>query len=179
MVLIALVIHLDSPGPILFKQRRSLSDRGEFFDFYTFRTMYAGAEEEKEGLDASNESDGALFKLRDDHRVTRVGRVLRRHSLDELPQLFNVLKGDMSLVGPRPLPVKDYEKVQGHDPLWRRRDGTVPGLTGLWQIRGRSDLSFDEMVLLDLYYIEKRSVLLDIEILLDTIPVVLLGKGAY
>ena len=126
-----------------------------------------------------NESDGALFKLRDDHRGTRVGGVLRRYSLDEFPQLFNVLKGDMSLVGPRPLPVKDYEKVQGHDSLWRRRDVGVPGMTGLWQISGRSDLTFEDMVLLDLYYIEKQSVLLDIEILLDTIPVVLLGKGAY
>ena len=162
-----------------FKQLRSVSDQAKSLEFYKFRTMRVGADQEKEELSHLNESNGALFKMCKDPRITRVGSVLRRYSLDELPQLSNVLKGHMSLVGPRPLPVKDYEKAQGHDPIWRRRQLAVPGITGLWQISGRSDLSFEEMVLLDLYYIDKQSGLFDIELLLDTVPVVLLGKGAY
>ncbi len=127
-------------------------------------------------LEELNEAGGALFKIREDPRVTRVGRVLRRYSIDELPQLWNVLRGDMSLVGPRPLPIRDYERL---DDLHRKRYLVLPGLTGLWQVSGRSDLSFDELVRLDFYYIETWSIWLDLTILARTIPVVLGRKGAY
>jgi lipopolysaccharide/colanic/teichoic acid biosynthesis glycosyltransferase len=138
--------------------------------------MYQGAEEERDRLAPLNEADGPLFKIRDDPRVTRVGRVLRRLSLDELPQLVNVLRGDMSLVGPRPpLP----EEVAQYQDWHRRRLEVAPGMTGLWQVSGRSELTFDEMVMLDLYYIENWSLGLDFRIALRTIPRVILGYGAY
>jgi lipopolysaccharide/colanic/teichoic acid biosynthesis glycosyltransferase len=136
----------------------------------------------KQSLANRNESDGALFKMRDDPRMTRVGRIIRRLSIDELPQLFNVLKGDMSLVGPRPLPVNDFEKFNGTTELWmalKGRDSVKPGITDLWQICGRSNIGFNEMSPLDCYYIENQSLFLDLEILFATIPVVLFGKGAY
>jgi lipopolysaccharide/colanic/teichoic acid biosynthesis glycosyltransferase len=127
-------------------------------------------------LTALNEADGPLFKIRNDPRMTRVGRYLRRYSLDELPQIANVLLGDMSLVGPRPaLP----EEVAKYEPWHRKRLDVLPGITGLWQVSGRSDLGFDEMMLLDIYYVENWSPLLDVNIMLRTIPKVLMGNGAY
>jgi lipopolysaccharide/colanic/teichoic acid biosynthesis glycosyltransferase len=144
--------------------------------------MVKNADALKADLRQHNESDGALFKMRKDPRITRVGRFIRRYSIDELPQLLNVLKGDMSLVGPRPLPVGDFELVKEGDEFWssiKDRDKIKPGMTGLWQISGRSNIGFKEMVLLDLYYVENHSLLFDLEILFATIPVVLFGKGAY
>ena len=181
-LVVAVATKLESRGPVFFKQMRSLGDFDKPFQFYKFRTMHVQADGQKEELLQVNESDGVLFKIRDDPRLTRIGKLLRRHSIDELPQLFNVIRGDMSLVGPRPLPVQDYTRLQKEDHLgggYRQRARMKPGMTGLWQISGRSDLGFREMVMLDLYYIENQSILFDIEILLQTIPVVLLGKGAY
>jgi lipopolysaccharide/colanic/teichoic acid biosynthesis glycosyltransferase len=178
----ALAILLESGGPVIFKQRRSSTKHGKEFFFYKFRSMVQNADELKEGLYSNNESDGALFKLKDDPRMTKVGRFIRRYSIDEFPQMFNVLVGDMSLVGPRPLPVGDYEKLDEQAEFWdaiRDRDSVRPGITGLWQVSGRSTIGFREMVLLDFYYIENQSLLFDLEILFATIPVVLFGKGAY
>ena len=175
MALIALAIRLDSPGPVLFKQTR-VGKNGQPFVLYKFRTMRIGAEEEQEKLAALNEATGPIFKIRHDPRLTRVGRVLRRSSLDELPQLYNVLRGEMSLVGPRPPLPKEVEQYQE----WhKKRLEIAPGLTGLWQVSGRSELTFDEMVLLDIYYIENWSPVLDTIITLRTIPRVLFGDGAY
>ncbi len=141
-----------------------------------FRTMYADAEARQEELEDANEAEGALFKIRDDPRVTRVGRLLRRFSIDEVPQVLNVLRGEMSLVGPRPLPLRDYELLEA----WhRKRYLVLPGMTGLWQIAGRSSLGFDDLVRLDFYYLEHWSIWLDISILLKTIPAVLARRGAY
>jgi lipopolysaccharide/colanic/teichoic acid biosynthesis glycosyltransferase len=141
-----------------------------------FRTMVAGAAEQQPQLEDDNEASGALFKIRDDPRVTRVGRVLRRFSIDELPQMLNVLRGQMSLVGPRPLPLRDYELLED----WHRaRYLVLPGMTGLWQISGRSGLSFDDLVRLDFTYLEHWSLWLDITIIAKTIPAVLGGRGAY
>jgi lipopolysaccharide/colanic/teichoic acid biosynthesis glycosyltransferase len=141
-----------------------------------FRTMEVGSEERRATLTHVNEAGGPLFKIREDPRVTPVGRFLRRLSLDEMPQLVNVLRGEMSLVGPRPLPERDYARLAS----WhRRRSLVLPGITGLWQISGRSDLGFDDLVRLDFYYLERWSVWLDIAILLRTIPAVLTGRGAY
>ncbi|MEA3398014.1 MAG: undecaprenyl-phosphate glucose phosphotransferase [Chloroflexota bacterium] len=173
--LIALVIKLDSPGPILFRQER-VGSRSRHFYIYKFRSMRQGAEREMDRLQELNEADGPLFKIHDDPRSTRVGAFLRRTSLDEFPQLWNVLRGDMSLVGPRP-PIP--AEVAEYQP-WHRKRLVVPGgMTGLWQVSGRSELTFDEMVLLDLYYIENWSPWLDLTILLRTIPKAFLGKGAY
>ncbi len=174
-LLMALLIRLDSPGPALFRQVRVGKD-GVPFACYKFRTMVRDAEQLKANLSTLNEADGPLFKIRQDPRVTRVGRFLRRSSLDELPQLWNVLCGDMSLVGPRPaLP----DEVERYDPWHRRRFEVTPGLTGLWQVLGRSNTTFDEMVRLDIYYAENWSVGMDLRILLMTIPAVAVGKGAY
>ncbi|MCP4536799.1 MAG: sugar transferase [Chloroflexi bacterium] len=173
--LIALAIRIDSPGKVLFHQPR-MGTGGKLFEVYKFRSMREGAEAELEELMELNEAEGHLFKIRDDPRKTRVGRFLRRTSLDELPQLWNVLRGEMSLVGPRPptpSEVADYQEWHK-----RRLDGR-PGMTGLWQVSGRSSLSFDETVLLDVYYIENWSLWLDFKILLRTIPAVLFGNGAY
>ncbi len=173
---IALAIKVDSPdGPVLFRQVRVGKD-GRLFHLYKFRSMIPEAELIKQHLKDLNEADGPLFKIRNDPRLTRVGRILRRFSLDELPQLVNVLRGEMSLVGPRPaLP----EEVAQYEPWHHKRLTVTPGITGLWQISGRSDLSFDEMMLLDVYYVENWSLLLDLRILLLTIPKVILGEGAY
>jgi exopolysaccharide biosynthesis polyprenyl glycosylphosphotransferase len=176
LLLAALLIKLDSPGPILFRQERvGLNKRR--FALIKFRTMGTDAERQQTLMESLNEADGPVFKIKKDPRVTRVGRFLRRFSIDELPQLFNVLKGEMSLVGPRPLPVRDAERmvVQWH----KRRFSMKPGLTCLWQVNGRSDVNFDHWVRLDLQYIDNWSLEMDLKILLKTIPTVLKGAGAY
>jgi len=181
-VVVAIATRLGSRGPVFFKQKRSLSDRDEPFMVYKFRSMHHEADEKKETLFHKNESNGALFKMKNDPRLTRVGKYIRRYSIDELPQLFNVLKGEMSLVGPRPLPIADFMRIQESDDVggyFRGRAKAKPGMTGLWQVSGRSHLGFREMVMLDLYYLENQSLLFDIEILAQTIPVVIFGKGAY
>jgi exopolysaccharide biosynthesis polyprenyl glycosylphosphotransferase len=175
LALIALAIQLDSPGPAIFRQER-VGQNGRHFTIYKFRSMRVGADEEKENLQALNEADGPLFKIRNDPRLTRIGRFLRRTSLDELPQLFNVIKGEMSLVGPRPPTPSEVDLYQ---PWHKKRLNVPPGITGLWQVSGRSELTFDEMVLLDLYYIEHWSPWMDFMILLRTIPKVLTSEGAY
>lgn len=175
MLIIALLIRLESPGPAVFTQTR-IGERGRPFSIYKFRSMHLKAEEERDRLRALNQATGPLFKIKDDPRQTRVGRFLRRTSLDELPQFFNVLRGDMSLVGPRPGLPEEVEQYQS----WHRQRLEAPqGLTGLWQVSGRSDLTFDEGCLLDIYYIENWSLALDFIIILRTIPRVLLGNGAY
>ena len=175
MILTAIAIRLDSPGPIFFKQAR-VGKRGKPFTCYKFRSMYIDAEARKSELLDQNEVDGPVFKMQNDPRMTRVGRIIRKLSIDELPQLINILKGDMSFVGPRPpVPneVKEYTFEQ------RRRLDAVPGLTGLQQISGRSDLTFERWVELDLQYIDQQSIRMDIWIILKTIPAVISGKGAY
>jgi exopolysaccharide biosynthesis polyprenyl glycosylphosphotransferase len=175
MGLIALAIKLDSPGPVIYSGMR-VGPNGRLFRMYKFRSMVDGADAQKEQLTHLNEADGPIFKMKDDPRLTRVGRFIRRTSLDELPQLYNVLLGNMSLVGPRPpLP----EEVACYKPWHRQRLAVIGGITGLWQVSGRSDLSFDELCLLDIYYIENWSLMLDIRILLQTIPHSLFGRGAY
>ncbi|MBX0329078.1 sugar transferase [Oscillochloris sp. ZM17-4] len=174
-LLIAIAIKLDSRGPALFRQTRVGKD-GQLFACYKFRTMVPDAEARKADLHALNEADGPLFKMRDDPRVTRIGGFLRRRSLDELPQLWNVLRGEMSLIGPRPaLP----EEVERYEHWQHRRLEVVPGCAGLSQALGRSDVSFDEQVRLDLYYAENWSVGMDLRILIMIIPAVLGGHGAY
>jgi exopolysaccharide biosynthesis polyprenyl glycosylphosphotransferase len=172
---IAAAIKITSPGPVFFRDRRiGLGERP--FGMMKFRTMYADAKERQAALEASNEASGPLFKIKNDPRVTPVGRVLRRFSLDEMPQVLNVLWGEMSLVGPRPLPIRDYEQLEE----WhRKRYAVLPGMTGLWQVSGRIDLSFDDLVRLDFYYLENWSIWLDISILARTLPAVLARRGAY
>ena len=143
---------------------------------HKFRSMVCGAEKLKEGLRHLDDTDGPIFKIKDDPRVTGIGKYLRRHSFDELPQLFNVLKGDMSLVGPRPPLPEEVREYTSHQ---RQRLSVIPGLTCLWQVSGRSDISFYEWIELDIYYIEHRSFLLDFKILIRTIPVVIVGHGGY
>jgi exopolysaccharide biosynthesis polyprenyl glycosylphosphotransferase len=173
--LVALMIKLDSPGPVLFQQQR-VGKNGRLFTIYKFRSMIDGADYQKEALQELNEADGPLFKIKNDPRMTRLGRLIRKLSLDELPQLYNVLVGDMSLVGPRPpIPAEVEQYQEWH----KRRLEIAPGMTGLSQIRGRSELTFDETALLDIYYIENWSPALDTKILLQTIPRVLFGNGAY
>ena len=174
-LLIALAIKLDSRGPVLFVDRRIGVGEREF-GMLKFRTMVEGADALQPELEAANEAEGALFKIREDPRVTRVGRLLRRLSLDEIPQVVNVLRGEMSLVGPRPLPLRDYRLLEG----WHRaRYAVLPGMTGLWQISGRSGLTFDDLVRLDFTYLENWSIWLDITILAKTIPAVVRRRGAY
>jgi exopolysaccharide biosynthesis polyprenyl glycosylphosphotransferase len=174
-LVIAIAIRIDSPGPVVFRQIRVGKDE-QLFACYKFRSMHQGAEREQERLMTSNEADGVFFKIRNDPRVTSVGRFLRRTSLDELPQLVNVLTGHMSVVGPRPAPPWE---VQRYQPWHKRRLEVAPGITGLWQVSGRSELTFDEMVLLDLYYIENWSPAMDLQIMLRTLPKVIVGEGAY
>jgi len=174
-LLIAAAIKLDSRGPVLYRDRRVGVGEREF-GMLKFRTMVEGASERQDELEERNEAAGALFKIRRDPRVTRVGRLLRKLSLDELPQLLNVLRGQMSLVGPRPLPLRDYARL---DEWHRKRYLVLPGITGLWQISGRSNLTFDDLVRLDFYYIENWSIWLDISILFKTPFVILSGRGAY
>jgi lipopolysaccharide/colanic/teichoic acid biosynthesis glycosyltransferase len=172
---LALFVRTSSSGPILFRQRRAGVDE-EVFVCLMFRSMYEHAELRQPELEELNEAKGAAFKIRDDPRVTPFGRFLRRWSLDELPQLVNVLKGDMSLVGPRPLPLRDFKRM---GELHKRRLAAVPGMTGLWQISGRSNLPFEEMVRLDLFYIENWSLSFDVKIILRTLGAVLRREGAY
>jgi exopolysaccharide biosynthesis polyprenyl glycosylphosphotransferase len=175
LAVIAVAVKLDSPGPVFYRQRRVGKD-GSSFSMFKFRSMCQDADRRLEALLAHNEATGPLFKMRSDPRVTRVGAVLRRWSLDELPQLINVLRGEMSLVGPRPPLPKEVEKYEEWQ-LGRLR--AVPGLTGLWQVSGRSEVPFYDMVRLDLHYIRNWSLALDFEILLRTIPAVLSNRGAY
>lgn len=175
MGIIAVLIKLDSPGPIFYAAKRIGKD-GVPFQMVKFRSMVVDAEVQKAALLAFNEARGPVFKIKNDPRVTRVGRILRRLSLDELPQIINVLRGEMSLVGPRPpLP----EEVADYQPWQKQRLAVLGGLTGLWQVSGRSDLTFDESCLLDIYYIENWSIALDIRIMIQTIPHMLFGRGAY
>jgi exopolysaccharide biosynthesis polyprenyl glycosylphosphotransferase len=174
-LLIALAIKLESRGPVFYVDRRVGVGEREF-RMLKFRTMVAGAAELQATLEEANEASGALFKLKNDPRVTRLGRVLRRLSLDEMPQIVNVLRGEMSLVGPRPLPLRDYRLLED----WHRaRYAVLPGMTGLWQISGRSGLTFDDLVRLDFTYLENWSIWLDITIIVKTVPAVLRGRGAY
>ena len=176
-LVIALLIKLDSPGSVFYKQIR-IGLHGRPFKVWKFRTMVANADQIQKELEASNEmKDGVLFKMKDDPRITRVGKFLRRYSLDELPQLFNVLLGEMSLVGPRPLPVRDVENFSEHHFI---RHEVLPGVTGLWQVSGRSDIiDFEKVVSLDVAYMESWSLWLDWQILIQTIAVVLGKTGAY
>ena len=174
-LLIAAAIKLDSRGPVLYRDRRIGVGEREF-GMLKFRTMVRDADVRQQELEERNEAAGALFKIRRDPRVTRVGRLLRRLSIDEMPQVLNVLRGEMSLVGPRPLPVRDYAKLE---PWHRKRYLVLPGITGLWQISGRSNLTFDDLVRLDFYYIENWSIWLDISILIKTPAAIVSGRGAY
>ncbi len=172
---VALAVKTDSPGPVVFSQVR-IGKNGRRFRIYKFRSMYLDAEARKKELEAQNEMQGLMFKMEDDPRVTKVGKFLRKTSIDELPQFWNVLKGDMSLVGTRP-PTED--EFAAYTPYYRRRLCMTPGLTGLWQVSGRSNVdNFDDVVKYDLHYIDHWSLSLDIKILLQTVIVVLFGKGA-
>ncbi|MFC7265335.1 sugar transferase [Streptomyces lutosisoli] len=173
-LVICLAVATTSPGGVLFRQVRAGRD-GRPFEMLKFRTMRSGADAERAALTARNETDGHLFKLRHDPRITPVGRLLRRLSLDELPQLVNVFRGEMSLVGPRPLPLADSD----YTGVARDRLSVLPGLTGLWQVSGRSDLPWEEMVRLDLHYVRHCSLRLDLAILVRTVSAVLTGRGAH
>lgn len=175
MILIAVLIKLDSKGPVFFSQER-LGKGTKRFMMLKFRSMHVNCDAISVELAAQNESTGPLFKMKKDPRITKVGRFLRRTSLDELPQIFNVLLGQMSIVGPRPpLP----RELAGFESVQRERLQVKPGLAGLWQVSGRSNLTFDEMVRLDLEYIDNRGFIYDLKLILRTIPAVLLGRGAY
>ncbi len=176
-LLIAILIKIDSPGNIFFCQKR-IGLNGKEFKIWKFRTMVTDADKMQAKLESHNEiKDGVLFKLKEDPRVTRIGKFLRRYSLDELPQLFNVVVGEMSLVGPRPLPVRDVERFQQHHFI---RQEVLPGITGLWQVSGRSNIeTFEDAVKLDIRYIENWSFWLDLQILFQTVSVVLQKTGAY
>jgi len=175
LLAVALAVKITSRGPVLYRSMRP-GIGGITFACFKFRTMYADADERQADLEELNEASGALFKIRDDPRMTPVGRVIRRYSIDELPQLFNVLLGQMSLVGPRPLPQRDYDRLED----WhKKRYLVLPGITGLWQVSGRADLDFDDLVRLDFLYLERWSVFLDLSILLKTVPAVMSKRGAF
>jgi exopolysaccharide biosynthesis polyprenyl glycosylphosphotransferase len=174
LVGISAAVKLDSPGPILYRAPRA-GKKGNHFKCFKFRTMVADADRSKPQLRLINERRGPFFKLADDPRITRVGRFLRRYSLDELPQLWNVLRGEMSLVGPRPHPLDDFEQYQLED---LKRLHVTPGITGLWQVTARRDPSFQRNIALDLEYIQQWSLWMDLKILCKTVPTVLQGSGA-
>ncbi len=177
-MIIAFLIKLDSRGPIFFRQKR-YGLHGQFFYAFKFRTMVQDAESKVEQVQEANPA-GAFFKIKNDPRITRVGKFLRRFSVDEFPQFLNVLMGDMSVVGPRPLALRDLDRLKkDFGPAYKKRLSVVPGVTGLWQVSGRSDLSNEQSFALDTFYIEHWSLGLDLRIILRTIPVVLIGKGAY
>jgi exopolysaccharide biosynthesis polyprenyl glycosylphosphotransferase len=174
-IFVAPAIKLESPGPVFFGQKR-IGRNGRRFTFYKFRSMYQDAEKRKEELMASNEVKGLMFKMENDPRITKVGKFIRKTSIDELPQFWNVLKGDMSLVGTRPPTVDEFEHYEAKH---KCRLSMTPGMTGLWQISGRSDIKdFEEVVKLDMEYIDHWSVLKDVKIILLTIKVVFTGKGS-
>jgi exopolysaccharide biosynthesis polyprenyl glycosylphosphotransferase len=175
LIAIAIGVWSSSRGPVIYRSIRP-GIGGVPFACFKFRTMYEDADQRQADLESLNEASGALFKIRDDPRMTPVGKLLRRFSLDELPQLANVLKGDMSLVGPRPLPQRDFDRLED----WhRKRYLVLPGITGLWQVSGRSDLDFDDLVRLDFLYLERWSVFLDLSILVKTVPAVITRRGSY
>ncbi len=174
-VFVAPAIKLESPGPVFFGQTR-IGKNGRRFTFYKFRSMYQDAEQRKKELMAKNEVHGLMFKMENDPRITKVGRFIRKTSIDELPQFWNILKGDMSLVGTRPPTVDEFERYEAKH---KCRLSMTPGLTGLWQVSGRSDIKdFDEVVQLDMQYIDNWSILKDIKILLLTVGIVITGKGS-
>jgi exopolysaccharide biosynthesis polyprenyl glycosylphosphotransferase len=175
LLVIALAVKLSSRGPVIYRSVRP-GIAGKPFSCFKFRTMREHADQIQHDLEPFNEQSGALFKIREDPRLTGAGRVLRRFSLDELPQLVNVLRGEMSVVGPRPLPMRDFERLED----WhKKRYLVLPGITGLWQVSGRSELDFDDLVRLDFLYLEQWSIFLDLSILLKTIPAVLTRRGAF
>ena len=175
LLVIAAAVKLSSRGPIIYPSMRP-GMAGKPFRCLKFRTMLADADKSQDELEQLNELSGALFKIRDDPRLTPIGRTLRRFSLDELPQLVNVIRGEMSLVGPRPLPMRDFERLEE----WhKKRYLVLPGITGLWQVSGRAELDFDELVRLDFLYLERWSMFLDLSILLKTIPAVISRRGAF
>jgi exopolysaccharide biosynthesis polyprenyl glycosylphosphotransferase len=175
LLVIAVAVKLSSSGPVIYRSTRP-GMAGKPFYCFKFRTMRDQADQIQDDLEPLNESSGALFKIRRDPRLTKVGRLLRRFSLDELPQLVNVVRGEMSLVGPRPLPTRDFERLEE----WhKKRYLVLPGITGLWQVSGRAELEFDDLVRLDFLYLERWSILLDMTILLRTIPAVLSRRGAF
>jgi len=178
--MVALAVKLQDGGPVFYVAPR-VGRGGRTFGFYKFRSMVVDADKQREALEHLNETDGVLFKIKDDPRITRVGRFIRKYSVDELPQLLNVLRGEMNLVGPRPLPARDLEGIED-DPEMRfwfeARHKVNPGITGLWQVSGRSDAGFAEMVRFDIHYIQDWSLWLDVQILIKTIPAVLKGRGA-
>ncbi len=175
LLAIAAAVKLSSRGPVIYRSVRP-GIAGRPFHCFKFRTMRQHADQIQDDLESLNESSGALFKIRDDPRLTPIGRFLRRFSLDELPQLANVLRGEMSLVGPRPLPMRDFERLED----WhKKRYLVLPGITGLWQVSGRSELDFDDLVRLDFLYLERWSIFLDLSILLKTVPAVLSRRGAF
>jgi exopolysaccharide biosynthesis polyprenyl glycosylphosphotransferase len=179
-IALALIVKLTSPGPVFYVASR-VGRGGRYFRFFKFRSMIVDAEARRQALAGQNEAGGHLFKISDDPRITAVGHFMRRFSLDELPQLLNVLLGDMSLVGPRPLPAGDLDPdgmSQEHRAWASIRSKVRPGITGLWQVRGRSDVRFQEMIRYDISYVRRWSLRLDLRILLETIPAVLGGKGA-
>lgn len=175
MLIVAALVKLTSRGPVIFRQTRG-GLHGTPFTMYKFRSMVDRAEEARKALAHLNEKDGPVFKITDDPRLTPVGRLLRCSSIDELPQLFNVLKGEMSLVGPRPLWMPEADRTEG---AARMRMDVKPGLTCLWQISGRSELGYKEWVSLDLYYVKHRSMILDLLIMAQTIPAIISARGAY
>ena len=175
LLIILVLIKIDSPGPYLYRHKR-VGYRGRYFDFYKFRTMVANADVLLAKLQNQSDRQGPVFKMTNDPRVTKFGRFLRRFSIDELLQLFNVLKGDMSLVGPRP---QVLWEAAAYDDWAKRRLRVLPGITGLWQVSGRANLSYEEMIELDIYYIENWTPGLDIKILLKTVPAIFGKTGAY
>ena len=175
LIAASVAVRFSSRGPIVYRSMRP-GIGGKRFACLKFRTMYRDADQRQADLESLNEATGALFKMRDDPRMTPVGRILRKYSIDELPQLFNVLRGEMSLVGPRPLPERDFERLEE----WHKKRYLVtPGITGLWQVSGRSELDFDDLVRLDFLYLERWSVFLDLSILVKTVPAVFTRKGAF
>ncbi len=175
LVIVVIAVRVSSRGPVLYRSIRP-GIGGVPFACLKFRTMLGDADERQADLESLNEASGALFKIRDDPRLTRVGKWLRRFSLDELPQLLNVLRGQMSLVGPRPLPQRDFERL---DDWHMKRYLVLPGITGLWQVSGRAELDFDDLVRLDFLYLERWSVFLDLTILVKTVPAVFTRRGAF